>query len=224
MDDSAGNVEVSVDATSNIVNAVLYEGNFDKVAPDVTPINGVASWKLTGLPAGTYTLYAAGFTVPSGLPGGQASAPVSVTVTIPAAPTPTTTTAAPPPTTSTPTPTTTPATTPTITPATPLALAAFVRADFRSEGSYTEVLSLMAKKVPAGATVRVACTGRGCPYAKKTFVAKRAGTIKLQAAFRHHRLHAGDHITVTISHPREASKRYSYAIRSHQAPIVDEAS
>ena len=81
--DPNGNVEVSVDTSPSVINAVLYKGKYNKVAPDVTPVGGVASWTVTGLRPGCRTLHAVGFTVPSGQPGGQISTPVSVSVTIP---------------------------------------------------------------------------------------------------------------------------------------------
>lgn len=78
-------VVVSVECTSDIVNVTLTEGSAygTKVAPDDTPSGGVASWTVTTLSPGTYTLYTVGYNKPSGVSGGQNSAPVSVSVTIP---------------------------------------------------------------------------------------------------------------------------------------------
>lgn len=77
-------LDVSVECTSDIINVTLTSGSAygTKIASDVTPTGGVASWTVTGLAAGNYTLYTVGYNSPSGQPG-QASGPVSVTVTIP---------------------------------------------------------------------------------------------------------------------------------------------
>jgi hypothetical protein len=61
-------VNVSVDTSPAIVNVTLEE-NGAKVAPDDTPVNGVASWTLTDVPPGAHTLAVQGWDSPSGQPG-----------------------------------------------------------------------------------------------------------------------------------------------------------
>jgi hypothetical protein len=79
-------VQVSVDTSPAIVNVTLEEGGA-KVAPDATPVNGVASWTLTDLAPGTHTLAVQGWDSPSGQPGAH-SGVQKVLVTVPAPPPP----------------------------------------------------------------------------------------------------------------------------------------
>lgn len=84
--DSANNtVKVNVDCTPDIVNVTLTEGSAfgSKVAPDTTPSNDAAFWIVSGLAAGTYTLYTVGYNKPAGVSGGQNSTPASASVTVP---------------------------------------------------------------------------------------------------------------------------------------------
>jgi hypothetical protein len=64
---SGSTVNVSVDTSPAIVNVTLEEAG-RKLAPDTTPVNGVASWTVT-LPPGTHTLEVEGFNSPPGQPG-----------------------------------------------------------------------------------------------------------------------------------------------------------
>jgi hypothetical protein len=65
---SGSTVNVSVDTSPAIVNVTLDEGRA-KVAPDTTPVDGVARWTLTNLAPGTHTLAVQGWAAPSGHSG-----------------------------------------------------------------------------------------------------------------------------------------------------------
>ena len=82
-------VSASVDATPDIVNVVLLQGasGYTKLAPDTTPVGGVASWTVT-LPVGTYTIRTQGWNVPSGVKTGKSTPILSTTVTVTGAPPP----------------------------------------------------------------------------------------------------------------------------------------
>ena len=95
-------VTVSVDCSPKIVNVTLEQDGV-KIAPDTSPVNGVASWTVT-LPPGTHTLSVEGWNSPSGQPG-QHSAVLATTVVIGSSPPP------PPPPPPPPSPSTPPATT-----------------------------------------------------------------------------------------------------------------
>jgi hypothetical protein len=98
---SGTTVNVSVGTSPAIVNVTLDEGRA-KVAPDATPVDGVASWTLTDLSPGTHTLAVQGWGSPSGQSGHHSGIQTFV-VTVPSpAPSPS----------PTPQPTPTPAPTP----------------------------------------------------------------------------------------------------------------
>ena len=82
---SGSTVDVSVDTSPDIVNVTLEEAG-KTIAPDTTPVNGVASWTVT-LPAGTHTLEVQGWNSPSGTPG-QHSGVLATTVVIGSSPPP----------------------------------------------------------------------------------------------------------------------------------------
>lgn len=214
-------VLISVDASPDVINTTLETPSGAKVANDDTPVNGVASWTLTGVPAGTYTYKVVGYDTPPGVSPAKQSAPVQLTVNVPGVPV--TDPLRPSP---NPTPTTPPSPSPSPSPQPPTPsvhkaaarLSAFVQANFSSNVRYTEVLALLVRKVPAGATVRVTCTGRGCPPMTRTFTATHGGTINLRA-FRDHRLHVGDHLTITISRAGQR-KRYSYVVRARRVLVA----
>lgn len=70
--------------------------------------------------------------------------------------------------------------------------------------TYTTVFRLAVKKVPAGATVRLRCKGKGCPLKTKTVKPKTGGTVNLTKAFnrkRKARLKAGAKVTILVTKP-----------------------
>jgi hypothetical protein len=98
---SGSTVNVSVDTSPAIVNVTLEEGGA-KVAPDTSPVNGVARWTLTDLAPGAHTLAVQGWDSASGQPGHHSGVQTFI-VTVPSPPPP------PPPPGPTPQPTPNPA-------------------------------------------------------------------------------------------------------------------
>jgi streptogramin lyase len=224
---SGSTVTITANTSSAVKNVVLLLNlsGYAKAAPDQTPSNGTVTFTVPNLPAGSYSWYLQGWNVPSGQPGGTASqvVPVSFAIAAPSTPSPSPSPAPTPPTkVTTPAPVVGP---PTVAKTTPKsasthkrAIAAYVHARFKPSTD-TKVLTLDVENVPAGATVKVTCSGTGCPYAMRMFVAKHVETINLEPGFRDHRLHTGDRITVTISEGG-LDKQYSYTTRAHEAPRV----
>jgi hypothetical protein len=70
---------------------------------------------------------------------------------------------------------------------------------------------------PPGATVRVACKGRSCPYRSRTsVVSKRSSSLRLSLLER--RLRAGVKISIFITSPGTIGKYTSFKIRRGKAP------
>jgi len=104
---SGSTVDVSVHTSPDILTVTLEE-NGQKITADATPVDGVATWTLSGLTPGAQTLQAQGWNVPAGAPNGTGTPVATVRITVP---TPTTTPTTTTPTTTNPT-TTTPSSTP----------------------------------------------------------------------------------------------------------------
>lgn len=77
---SGASVTVTVDTSVDILDVSLTEGG-NSAAADAVPVNGVASWTINGVAAGTYTYTAVGYNAPFGEPG-QSTPAVSATVTV----------------------------------------------------------------------------------------------------------------------------------------------
>jgi Bacterial Ig-like domain (group 3) len=102
--------------------------------------------------------------------------------------------------------------------------------------TYTRVLNMVINGVPTGASVQIACHGRGCPFAKRsstigkpkpcTGKAKRThscpvhGRINLQATFQRRNLRPGAQITIEIRRPRYVGKYYRFTMVSRKQPRV----
>lgn len=120
---------------------------------------------------------------------------------------------------------------------------------FSVHAGYTTVLTMFATSVPAGASVKVECAGRGCPFGshiarasrsatagaansrtckrrpcapKRTRGAKpRTGTkVDLAGLFHGRRLAPGARITVSIVKPGAIGKVYIFTIRASRYPTV----
>jgi hypothetical protein len=60
-----------------------------------------------------------------------------------------------------------------------------VRQEFAVFAGFTKVRQLLARNVPAGATVELRCTGRGCPFSKRSKTLQRAAArLDLVKAFK----------------------------------------
>jgi hypothetical protein len=92
--------------------------------------------------------------------------------------------------------------------------------------TYTTVISLSAKRLPAGASVVVKCKTRKksqqksrCPYKSKSFKAPAGkAQVNLAKLFRKKKLPIGTKITITITAPTFIGKVFTYTIRSRAIP------
>ena len=103
---------------------------------------------------------------------------------------------------------------------------------FAYHPSYTRVMVLRATGVLQGMMLRLTCTGRGCPFAKRA-TSERAScagaarsscstssSIDLSPAFSHRRLRAGSRITIRITRSNWVGKYYSFAIVAGKPPNI----
>ena len=78
-------------------------------------------------------------------------------------------------------------------------------------------LRTVAVDAPNGATVRVSCTGRSCPYRLRTsVVSKRTSSLRLSRLER--RLRAGVQIRIFVTSPGTIGKYMSFKIRRGNTP------
>ena len=98
---------------------------------------------------------------------------------------------------------------------------------------YTEVRALVVSGV-TGASVRVKCTGAGCPPAKRLRLVTRRkrcgssvtsscqpqGRLDLTPAFRSRRLFVGAKMTISIARPGWIGKVYTFVVRAAASPRV----
>jgi Ca2+-binding RTX toxin-like protein len=100
-------------------------------------------------------------------------------------------------------------------------LTSTVRTDFAVFARFTRIRVLVARNVPAGATVEVRCNGRGCPFKRRSRVQKKAATlVNLAKLFK---LRGADlkpdaklHVRVTL--PLAIGKTVVFTIRNRKLP------
>ncbi len=84
------------------------------------------------------------------------------------------------------------------------------------KGPGVALAKLSVAKLPAGSTVVLSCTGKQCPFAKRTFAGpRRGGTLdvrrKLTKAQR--ALRTGETLTVRVTAPGYRTKTKRYVLR-----------
>lgn len=98
---------------------------------------------------------------------------------------------------------------------------------YDAHATYTRLTSLVAGKVPAGATVRVSCRGGGCPFAVRAIhVAAKPGdhTVDLTKPFHNRRLRVHDRLQVSVAEPNRFGETWILQIRAaKRAPASQEA-
>ncbi len=91
-------------------------------------------------------------------------------------------------------------------------------ATFARHGKSARLSALTVKGIPAGATVKITCAGKGCPKRSysKTY---RATTSRasLASALKRPSLGSGAKLTVTISAPRSTAAIFRFAIKGGRA-------
>jgi hypothetical protein len=84
--------------------------------------------------------------------------------------------------------------------------------------NYTSVLTLDFKGVPSSTKVVLSCTGRSCPFAKRTVRPPHGTTVHVGSWLRHAHLRAGTRLTVSIMQAGSIGKRYTFTIRADKPP------
>ena len=109
-------------------------------------------------------------------------------------------------------------TTSTTTTAAPTAFAARITGSFSRKGAQTRVTALKATGLPAGSTVTVSCTGKGCAL-KRTVLKGRSGTVDVLEALRKKlTLRPGNALTVKVTAPGGETRTATWLVRRGQAP------
>jgi hypothetical protein len=93
-----------------------------------------------------------------------------------------------------------------------------LQAHWKVTGRSTTVKKLLLEQIPAGAKVRVSCSGSGCPFkSKKAKVSK--GRADLTGLFGEHELHPGDLIKLRIE-AGTATQLIEIKIRAGKTPKI----
>jgi hypothetical protein len=112
------------------------------------------------------------------------------------------------------------------------AVTSIVQWKFAYHPSYTRVMVLRATGILQGMTLRLTCTGRGCPFARRATSTRAScagvsrsscstsSSIDLSPAFSHRRLRAGARITIRITRRNWVGKYYSFEIVARKPPSV----
>jgi hypothetical protein len=79
----------------------------------------------------------------------------------------------------------------------------------------TTVFELAVKQIPAGGRVEVRCSGKGCPFARRT-VAARRGAATLTKLFARRKLRRGAVLEVRITAPGMVGKVVRYTMRARR--------
>jgi CSLREA domain-containing protein len=80
---------------------------------------------------------------------------------------------------------------------------------------------LTVTRIPHGGKVKVICNGGGCPFAQRTFAARR-GRVDLAPAFKGHPLRAGTTLVIEVIAANQVGKVETFKIRSGQPPAVSQ--
>jgi hypothetical protein len=83
----------------------------------------------------------------------------------------------------------------------------------------TEILKLVAHRVPRGATLLIGCLGPGC-FKDRAVVVAHHSTVKLSGLFHGLVLRPGDRITIEIDKPGFVSADYVLEIRAERRPKI----
>lgn len=109
------------------------------------------------------------------------------------------------------------AATPTPVPAAP-SFEVGVRFTWALRGRTTRARILTLGKLKAGDTVGLRCSGRGCPFRRRSVATKGRSRVALAKALRNRRLRAGAVLTVTVRRPAVGTRTVTFRMRSRRAP------
>ena len=90
--------------------------------------------------------------------------------------------------------------------------------DGRVAGGITRISTLRLRRVPGGATVNLSCTGRGCPFRRKTVRVRKgkSRTVAFKALQR--RMRAGTTVVITVRKGNTLGKYVRLRFRRGCAP------
>jgi hypothetical protein len=73
---------------------------------------------------------------------------------------------------------------------------------------------------PKGATVRLSCRGRTCPFTKTRTrtVPRDLAPVSFSSAFRKARLRSGVRLTLTVTAPESVGRSYTYTVKRGALP------
>jgi hypothetical protein len=89
---------------------------------------------------------------------------------------------------------------------------------YKVNGTRVRFSSLRVRDVPVGATVVIACHGRGCPFKTKRYKA-RNGRVDATPDFRHAKLANKAFMTVTVTAASGARKVLTFRFRGGKLPV-----
>ena len=96
-----------------------------------------------------------------------------------------------------------------------------VAATWTVRGASTRPRGLTARRVPAGATIRLRCRGRGCPFRSKTRRVRRAAAnLSLLALVRGMRFRPGARLEVSVTAPATVGTVVVFTVRRGKRPQV----
>jgi len=79
---------------------------------------------------------------------------------------------------------------------------------------------LTVTRIPHGGKVKAICNGGGCPFAQRTFAARR-GRVDLAPAFKGHALRSGATLVIEVIAANQVGKVETFEIRGGQPPAVN---
>ena len=79
---------------------------------------------------------------------------------------------------------------------------------------------LTVTRIPHGGKVKAICNGGGCPFAQRTFAARR-GRVDLAPAFKGHALRSGATLVIEVIAANQVGKVETFKIRGGEPPAVN---
>jgi hypothetical protein len=113
-------------------------------------------------------------------------------------------------------------------------IASHVSAVWHAAAKFTTVKQLTVTGIPAGATVTVRCSGKGCPFSSKSRASSGGGTTKLVGLFNFttrakkgkrarrvvSKLAVKDHVEIQVTAPGKIGRDVLFVIRARKNPVV----
>jgi hypothetical protein len=113
-------------------------------------------------------------------------------------------------------------------------IASHVSASWHASAKFTTVSRLTVTGIPAGGTVIVRCSGKGCPFSSRSRLSKSGGTTKLVGLFNFtkkgkkgtkgkrvvSRLAVKDHLEIRVTAPGKLGQDVLFVMRARKNPTV----